>query len=296
MSKKIAVVGNTNLDSTIYTNNLPVPGITVTGESYFSSVGGKGANQAAAIHLLGGDVELFSLIGNDKSGTICDDYFRSIGLKTNLEIVNDSTGSAFIIVDVPTAENRILVVPGANAKLDQEIADKWFEKIKDKDILVAQLEVTKPWVLYLIEKAKKAGLTTILNPAPYSPIEEKYLSYVDFFIPNEHELESHTKNVEGSYIDKANYLLSKGVKHVIVTLGSNGSILVDKDQTLKIEPCKVDAVDTTGAGDSYIGAFSTYLSEGRSIEDSMRFANKASSITVQRKGAIVSLPKREEVK
>ncbi len=296
MSKKIAVVGNVNLDSTIYTNNIPVPGITVTGESFFTSVGGKGANQAAAIHLLGGDVELFSLIGNDQSGSICEDYFQSIGLKTNLEIVDDSTGSAFIIIEIPSAENRILVVPGANAKLNQEIADKWFESIKEKDVLVAQLEVTKPWVLYLIEKAKKAGLTTILNPAPYSPIEEKYLSFVDFFIPNEHELESHTKDVKGSFIDKANYLLSKGVKHVIITLGSEGSLLVDHDQILKIEPCKVDAIDTTGAGDSYIGAFTTYLSEGHSIEEAMRFANKASSIAVQRKGAIVSLPKREEVK
>ena len=159
-----------------------------------------------------------------------------------------------------------------------------------------QLENPASVMTYAMKKAKEAGLLVVLNPAPYQAIPTSCYRYIDFFIPNEHELELYTDDMEsGNSAMRAKHLVNSGLKNVIVTLGNNGSLYVSKERMIKVDAYNVEAVDTTGAGDSYCGAFVVALNEGKVIEDAMMFANKASSITVTRKGAISALPKRSEI-
>ena len=166
----------------------------------------------------------------------------------------------------------------------------------DYSFLLLQLENPVDAVCYAIKKAKESGLTVILNPAPYHELPLEVYPYIDFFIPNEHELEDFTKDISGDIKDRVSKLLQSGIKRVIVTLGEKGSYYQDKEQSFMIEPYKVNAVDTTGAGDSFCGAFVTSLSLDKSIKEAMDFASKASSLTVTKKGAIASLPHLEDIK
>ena len=165
---------------------------------------------------------------------------------------------------------------------------------KGNKILLTQLE--NPVVrLLALKKAKELGLTTILNPATYHELPDDVFPFIDYFIPNEHELASFVGKQNADYQEAARVLLKKGLKNLIVTLGKNGSLFINREAQIKIEPIKVDAIDTTAAGDSFLGAFVTALSQDKSIKQAMEFANRCSAITVTRKGAIVSLPKLEEV-
>ncbi len=291
--KKIIVVGSVCIDNVVYTNILPSPGTTVQGESFISNIGGKGANQACAIKYLGGDVEFFASIGNDNNGKIIENFLKNAGFAVNLKKSTQNTGIASITIDNITAENRIIIVPGANMDINKDDIDGL--NFKGKEILLLQLENPIETVCYTIKKAKEQGLLVALNPAPYHELPESIFPYIDYFIPNEHELDGFVSN-EGSYEDKCRYLVNKGIKNVIVTLGEKGSLLVNDNQSVNIEPIVVNAIDTTGAGDSYCGAFVTALSRGDSVIDAMKFATKASSITVTRKGAIQSLPHLDEIK
>ena len=281
------------MDLVTYTSVLPQPGMTVYGDSFLANIGGKGANQACAIKLLGGDVEFFGSIGDDSNGKTVQNFVKTFQLAANLKISKCSTGIATIIVDNNTGENRIVIVPGANFDITKGDIDHL--NFNDKDILLLQLENTTESVIYAMRKAKEKGLLVVFNPAPYHELPDSAFQYIDYLIPNEHELEQFTPNIHGNYEAKAKYLLNKGVKNVIVTLGENGSLLVNKQQVMHIEPFKVNAIDTTAAGDCYCGAFVTALSEGKDVIEAMRFARKASSIAVTRKGAISSLPKRDEL-
>ena len=292
--KKILVIGSISIDNVTYTNVLPQPGMTVYGESFLSNIGGKGANQACAIHFLGGDVEFYGSIGNDNNGKTVQNFLKEVGLTANLKISKCSTGVATIIIDNKTAENRIVIVPGANMDLTKEDIDKIdFSKY---DYLLLQLENQIDSIVYAVKKAKEKGLTVVLNPAPYHEVPSEAFKYIDYFIPNEHELEQFTPDIKGDYETRANHLIKKGIKRIIVTLGENGSLYVDEKQSFKVDPYKVNAIDTTGAGDSYCGAFVTALAEGKELKDAMDFASKVSSLTVTKKGAIASLPKRSEIK
>lgn len=292
---KICVLGSITIDNTVYTDNLPIGGMTVFGTSTISNLGGKGANQAAAIHKLGGNVLFFGSIGKDKNGEFIKEELDKVGMKYELKESDRNSTVAFIIIDNKTAENRIIMVPGANLDLSDKDIDLWWNLIKDSKYLVTQLETNIDTTMHLIKRAKEAGITVILNPAPYSPFDLKYLQFVDFLVPNEHELEQIT-NEGNTFEEKAKSLLKYGVKNVIVTLGEKGSLLVNNQEVYEQTAIKVDAVDTTGAGDSYIGAFTYALSNKMGVKEAMAFATKASSITVQRKGAIISLPSIEEMK
>ena len=292
--KKILVIGSISIDNVTYTNVLPQPGMTVYGESFLSNIGGKGANQACAIHFLNGDVEFYGAVGNDNNGEIVQKFLKEVGLTANLKISRCPTGVATIIIDNKTAENRIVIVPGSNMDLTKEDIDKInFSKY---DYLLLQLENSIDSIVYAMKKAKENGLTVILNPAPYHEVPKEAFDYIDYFIPNEHELEQFTPEIKADYELKAKHLIKQGIKRVIVTLGENGSLYVDEKQSFKVAPYKVNAIDTTGAGDSYCGAFLTALAEGKELKDAMDFASKVSSLTVTKKGAIASLPKRSEIK
>ena len=291
---KIAVIGSLTIDNVAYTSNVPTPGKTVIGDNFISNVGGKGANQACAIKFLGGDAIFFGAKGKDKNGEVASTALYESGLRFYLKRVDLPTGAANIIINEKSGENMIVCVPGANMSLIKDDVDFWMPKILECDILICQMEVPIDVILYAIKKAKEAGITTILNPAPYSDFDKKMLAYVDYFIPNEHELDDFDK--EGfDLMDKAKKALDYGAKNVIVTLGEKGSILINNETSFIVEPYVVDAVDTTCAGDSYIGAFAYYLSLGREVKEAMDFASYCSSLTVTKKGAIISLPHIEDI-
>ena len=293
--KRIVVIGSINVDNVIYTHNPARPGMTVYGDHFLSNIGGKGANQSCAIKFLGGDVTFYGAVGNDDNGKRVQNFLKEAGLAANLKFSDKlSTGAASITIDSNTGENSIIVVPGANYDIHKEDIDKIdFQKY---DIILLQLENNIDAVTYVIKKAKQNGLIVILNPAPFHEVPKEIYDDIDLFIPNEHELEQFTPEIKGSIKDRCHYLLNEGVKHIIVTLGSKGSFYIDNEKSFYVASHKVDAVDTTGAGDSFCGALVTALAEGIEIKEAMEFASKVSSITVTRKGAIASLPKRDEIK
>lgn len=292
--KRVLVIGSISIDNVTYTSVLPEPGTTVYGESFLSNIGGKGANQACAIHFLNGDVEFYGAVGNDDNGKRVQNFLKSVGLRANLKISKQNTGVASITIETQNAENRIVIVPGSNMDITREDVDQIdFSKF---DFLLLQLENPVDTICYAMKKAKERGLTVVLNPAPYHEVPSSAFKDIDFFIPNEHELEYFTPNVKGGFEDRAKYLIQQGIKRVIVTLGEKGSLYVDKNESFTVAPHKVNAIDTTGAGDSYCGAFVTALSEGKSVKEAMEFASKVSSIAVTKKGAIASLPHRSEIK
>ena len=295
MNKKIFVMGSISIDHTVFTKVMPTAGVTGKADSFIKNVGGKGANQAVASLYLGGDVFFMGAVGQDDEGRHISSFLKEKGLKSYLKSSNKTTGAAFITINESNGENQILIVQGANMDISIDDINKLEDEIGSRDIFLAQLETPIETVIHSIKLAKKHNLITILNPAPYAELNEDVYPYIDYFIPNEHELDQFVPE-NMSYEDKARLLVEKGIKNVIVTLGEKGSLLVNKGKEVHIEPFKVKAIDTTAAGDSYVGAFVTALSEGKDIVEAMKFASKCSSITVTRIGAISSLPTIDEIK
>lgn len=292
--RKILVIGSIAIDNTIYTKKLPTAGTTTIADSYFTNIGGKGANQACAAMFLGADVSFIGAVGKDHNGEMVINFLKENGLNARIKRSNEPTGVAFIILDESNAENRILIVQGANTDLTKEDIDANLDLFNEGDILLTQFENSIETVEYILKKAHEKKMIVVLNPAPIKEFDEKYYQFVDYLVPNEHELEALSKNKK--VLQGCRDLLNKGAKNIIVTLGEKGSILVNKKEMIEIAPHKVDAVDTTAAGDSYLGALVTKLAEDKPIKEAMEFASKCSSITVTKKGAIVSLPHQEDVK
>ena len=294
MNKKpILVVGSIAIDNTVFTNSLPTAGTTTFANSYMTNIGGKGANQACSALFLGGNVSFVGAVGKDQNGEAVKDFLYQLGLKCHIKESDEPTGTAFIILEETTGENRILIVQGANNDLDKEYIEKHDDLFVEGGIFLTQFENSIETVEHVIKKAHCQKMTVVVNPAPYKKIDEQVFKYIDYLVPNEHEAEQLTG---APNIEKAGkLLLEKGAKNVIITLGDKGSFFINKEEQYYIAPHKVHAVDTTAAGDSYLGAFVTKLSEGASTKEAMEFASLASSITVTRKGAIKSLPKIEDL-
>lgn len=300
MGKGILIVGSLNMDIVVEMNKMPELGETVMGKHLSYIPGGKGANQACAAGKLGGHVTMLGCVGNDNFGTrqiqllkeshVCMEY---VGVREE-----EPTGTAVIYVD-GTGANSIVVIPGANACCDIQYLKEHDELFQNCSYAMFQMEIPKEAVYYGIARAKELGKTTILNPAPApEALPEEIWDKIDFFTPNETELAklSGLKEMDERSIRRgARKILAKGVKQVLVTMGSKGVLWVN-DKTEQIFPArKVEAVDTTAAGDCFNGAFVTALQQGYSIEDAITFANLASSIVVTRKGAQSSIPERDEV-
>ena len=293
MKRKVLVIGSIAIDNTIYTQKLPSAGTTTIADSYFTNIGGKGANQACAALFLGADVSFIGAVGNDHNGDMVVKFLKDNGLHARIKRSESPTGVAFIILDESNAENRILIVQGANTDLNKDDIDKNIDLFQEGDILLTQFENSVETVEYVIKKAKEKKMIVVVNPAPIKKIDESVYQYVDYLVPNEHELEalSHTSDV----LEGCKYLLDKGAKNIIVTLGEKGSLFVNKEQVIEVAPYKVDAVDTTAAGDSYLGALVSKLAEDKPIKEAMEFASLCSSKTITKKGAIVSLPHLDEL-
>ncbi|WP_319204401.1 ribokinase [uncultured Ilyobacter sp.] len=296
---KILVVGSINMDLVTRAFKSPRIGETILGKDFKQIPGGKGANQAVAVARLGSDVSLIGMVGEDSFG----DTLLSVIKKDGVDISgvgrcrDRSTGIATIVVD-DDANNSIIVVPGANFEIKKEDIDANIKLYENSEIVVHQLETPLDIVEYSLKISKKLGKTTILNPAPAKAMSDEIIKNVDYLIPNETELELLSGvpvKTKEDILKACRKIMTKGVKKLIVTLGSKGAIYVDGEGTREFGVYKVDAVDTTAAGDSFIGGFTAALSKGESIEKAMDFAAKVGAITVTREGAQTSLPTLDEV-
>lgn len=297
---KIIVVGSSNIDMTAMVDSLPRPGETIGGAKFIQANGGKGANQAVAAARLGGDVMFATCVGNDLNGKALKEIFAADGINTKNHKLTDEapTGTALIMVD-KYAENCIAVAPGANGCLKPEDMDAMEEDFAQAEILLVQLEVPMPTVCRAIELAEKHGLKVILNPAPVASIPEYIFPKLYLITPNETEAQKLTGvrvNTADDAVGAAKVFFDKGVKNVIITMGGSGSIICkDNGDVVYVPTRKVNAVDTTAAGDVYNGGIATALSEGKKLEEAAKFASVAASISVTRLGAQNSVPTREEV-
>lgn len=295
MSKKILVIGSSNTDMTVKSEKMPAPGETVLGGEFIMGPGGKGANQAVAARRLGGDVCFICKVGRDIFGDNAVAGYDREGIDTSHVLRSDkASGVALILVD-KNAENSISVAPGANNDLTPEDIDSVADVIKASDYLILQLEIPVESVLRAAQIAHEAGVYVILNPAPACPLPAELFSYLSLITPNAGEVELMT-GVTGELDDKVAALRKMGVSDVIITLGSRGSYVAPADREAELVPAlKVNAVDTTAAGDTFCGALCVALSEGKDLAEAARFATKASSLTVQKMGAQSSIPYRKDL-
>jgi ribokinase len=292
MAKKarIVVVGSSSMDMIVRAPRLPVPGETVLGGAFHQAHGGKGANQAVAAARLGADVTFITRLGTDAFSDQIAEALKGEGIAI-AHIGRDPdfpTGVALIGVDETTGENSILVAPGANMALNPAHIERATEAIQSADVLVCQLEIRQDVVVTALEIAHRAGVTTILNPAPAAPLPDSVWRLVSVLTPNEAELEALGGDAAA--------LLARGVGAVVVTLGAGGVRLITAKGTQTIDGLTAGpVVDTTAAGDCFTGALAVAVGEGRSLLEAVGFANAAASLSVTKAGAQPSLPPRAAV-
>ncbi|MGX9885837.1 ribokinase [Streptomyces sp. NPDC002276] len=288
----IAVLGSTNMDLVAYVTKAPRRGETVTGREFRTIPGGKGANQAIAAAHAGADVTIISAVGNDIYGAQLRSTFEHSGVDTDhLRTVEGASGTAHIVVD-DEGGNSIVVIPAANGTVDH-LAPGDEALIASADALLLQLEIPLAAVVAGAEAARRHGVRTILTPAPAQPLPPELLAATDLLVPNEHEataLTGHTDPHEAAAV------LLDLVPEVIVTLGSAGSLYAARGaEPFTVPAPQVTAVDSTGAGDTFVGALAVALAEGRPIRDALGWAAAAAALSVQRPGATASMPYRAEI-
>lgn len=297
--QQILVVGSTNTDMVIKAAHLPRPGETILGGTFFMNPGGKGANQAVAIARLGAPVTFICKTGTDIFGHQSQQLFEAEGINTSYVFSDPQNPSGVALISVDDkAENCIVVASGANANLTPEDLKKAEEAIDQCDIVLLQLEIPMETVEYVAKIASEKGKKVILNPAPAQPLSAKLLSHLYLITPNETEAEmiSGVKITDEASANEAAQVLSeKGVQNVIITLGSKGALVYSNGESEIVPAYKVNAIDTTAAGDVFNGALTVALSEGRDLKEASRFGCKASAISVTRSGAQSSAPYRNEV-
>ncbi len=292
------VIGSLNMDLVTKVDKTPLVGQTVFGEGLVKHEGGKGANQAVAIGKLGGNVSMLGMLGSDPFADTLKKSLKKNNVDTKylFSTTKAPTGTALIMVN-KSGDNSIVVIPGANNELSEQTIEEEF--FKETDFVLAQFEVPKKTILKAFTIAKNMGIKTVLNPAPASTIDDDLLSICDILIPNETEFEIITgcsANNKESIIKGANILFDKGVHEVLVTLGENGAIYLTSDGTIYEEDAyEINAVDTTAAGDSFIGGLLTSLSNNKTMEEAIGYAMKVGALTVSKQGAQSSLPQTDEV-
>lgn len=296
---KILVVGSSNTDMVIKTHKFPAPGETILGGRFLMNAGGKGANQAVAAARLGGVVAFVGKIGDDIFGKQAVQQLEDEGINVDFVAVDpeNPSGVAMITVD-RNAENSIVVAPGSNGTLTSADFDKATTKLDESDFVLMQLEIPIPTVDYIARQAAQKQKKVILNPAPAASLSGELLKNLYLITPNETEAELLTGikvTDEASALKAAESLHEKGVGAVIITMGAAGAFLSEGGNAEMIKAPKVEAVDTTAAGDTFNGALAVALAEGKTLTESIAFANKAASISVTRIGAQSSVPFRKEI-
>lgn len=293
---QILVVGSLNTDLVVRAPRFPQPGETISGEDLRVIPGGKGANQAVAAARLGANVSMLGRVGKDNFGDFLLENLKQNKVDSSLVQRDDSsTGTAIIIVD-SNGQNSIVLSAGANGNVS--IIDVDNAKITNYQLLLLQLEIPLPTVLRAVQRAKENNVRVILNPAPAQQLPDELIALADFIIPNETELSLLTgQKIEDipSAESAARDLLRRGAKNVIVTLGSKGALLVNSEASKQIHTFKVEVVDTTAAGDAFIGGFATSLLENKSLEEAVRHGCACGALATTKFGAQPSLPTKEEV-
>lgn len=291
----IAVIGSNMVDLITYTNVMPKAGETLEAPEFALGCGGKGANQAVAAAKLGAKVMMVSKVGEDLFAENTVNNLRQYGVDTQHVTVapGTSSGVAPIFVD-DQSQNRILIIKGANAMLAPADIDAAAESLKACRLIVLQLEIPLPTVYYAIDFARKHGIKVILNPAPaVAGLDIAYACQCDFFMPNETELEILTGlpvATEDDVLRAGRVLLGHGLKNLVITLGSRGSLWMQGDEVYRVKPTPVQAVDTSGAGDAFIGCFAHSLIEQGDIARAMQAASAYAACSVTQKGTQRSYP------
>jgi ribokinase len=295
MTKPIVVVGSINMDLVGRTHTIPRPGETVTGTGFETTPGGKGANQAVAVARLGYPVKMIGQVGNDVFGHTLIENLSEAGVGVwAIEHIDGPSGVAQILVG-ERGDNCIVVVPGANGKVDAAYIDKNVELIRGAGMVLLQLEIPMDTVMHVLDVCAKAKVPTMLDPAPAAALPENAWKQLTWVTPNDREV--------GFYLDggsdavtAAQKLLSKGVSGVVLKRGEEGAYVANaKGRAAWVKPFPVLAIDTVGAGDCFNGAFAVALMEGKDPSTAARFASAAAAISVTRRGAQASMPTRAEV-
>ncbi len=296
MTARIVVVGSFNTDLISYLQRMPRSGETVHGDRFDTGAGGKGSNQAVAAARLGADVTFIGRVGEDVFSKLAFEIWDAEGVNRDYVIqdAEHATGVAPILVD-SDGENMIVVVLGANLRLQQSDIDAARERIAAADVLIVQLEINYDMVTYALQTAKELGITTILNPAPAAALPQETIKLADYLTPNETELETLSGGANSDVEWSARGLLTRDDQTVVVTLGAAGAQIVTKDETSAVATFDVDVVDTTGAGDAFNAGLAVALAEGMTLKEAVRFANATAALCVTKPGTARSTPYRAAV-
>ncbi len=295
MTAKIVVVGSFNADLVAYTERMPRPGETVHGKRFATGAGGKGSNQAVAAARLGADVSFIGRLGGDVFANLAYEIWDAEGVNHDFVSRDEevATGVAPILVD-SSGENMIVVVLGANQRLQESDIDAARERIAEADMLVIQREVNLAIVPYALRTARELGVATILNPAPADGTSPESIRLADILTPNEIELETLSGGAHEDVTSAARALLTRPDQTAVVTLGAQGARIVTPAETAIIPTFAVEVVDTTGAGDTFNAALAVGLAEKMALPEAVRFANAAAALCVTKPGAADSVPSRAE--
>jgi ribokinase len=292
----ILVVGSLNADLVVRAPRFPQPGETISGEDLQIIPGGKGANQAVAAARQGSSVSMLGRVGNDSFGPVLIDNLKQNSVETShVQLTPSATGTAIIVVD-PNGQNSIVLSPGANGKVNP--ADVHAVSFAGYRLLLLQQEIPIETVYAAAQRAKESGVRVLLNPAPARPLSDELLSLPDFILPNETELSLLTNQPvqDISSAEKAGrILLARGAQNVIVTLGANGALIVSSQEVIHVNTYKVDVVDTTAAGDAFIGGFASGLLQNKPLEEAVRYGCACGALATTKFGAQPSLPMKAEV-
>ncbi|MFC5540780.1 MAG: ribokinase [Bacilli bacterium] len=283
----ITVVGSINMDLAVETDIFPRQGETVQGKRFSTIPGGKGANQAVAAARLGSRVRMIGAVGNDSFGKELYDNLKNEKVDVSgVVTTTNSTGIANILLH--NRDNRIIVIPGANYDLSKEIIDEHIHHILESQLVMMQLEIPVETIEHVLTICQEKHIPVLLNPAPAKNFRKEWMDQITYLTPNETECE---------FIFGADWetVLKEHPNKIIVTLGSEGAAFYDGKKIVRISGYKTDAVDTTGAGDTFNGAFAHAICSGNTIEEAVQFANIAASLSVEKFGAQGGMPKLDEV-
>ncbi len=297
---RISVVGSCNMDIYATTEHLPEPGETVIGYNYIMTMGGKGANQAVAAGKLGGDVTMVGRVGCDAFGKQMVETLNSYGINTDHIHCDDGAGSgmALIVVD-KHPENVIVVIPGTNMRITPQDVRAADQQLRQSAVLLMQLEIPLEAIDAAIQTAHQGGCFCILNPAPARQLPPSILQNIDLLTPNQNEAKLLTgipaDTIEGAQ-KAGEALLQMGVPAVIITLGSSGCLLVQKDGSKHIPAFSIpDAIDPSGAGDAFMGGLAIALAEGKALEQAARVGNASGALSTRKQGAMPAMVSRQEL-
>lgn len=283
----ITVIGSINMDIVVETDIFPKQGETVHGKLFTTIPGGKGANQAVAVARLDSPVQMIGAVGDDSFGKELYEKLQKENVDVSSVITSqNSTGIANILLH--NHDNRIIVVPGANFDVNKDLIDTNIEKIKKSKLVMLQLEIPVETIEYILDICEKYNIQVLLNPAPAASFKKEWMSKITYLTPNETECEA----IFGEEWER---VLKNFPNKVIVTLGSDGAAYFDGKNIIRVSGYKTVAVDTTGAGDTFNGAFAHGITSGMTMNEAVRFANIAASLSVEKFGAQGGMPKKAEV-